>query len=144
MYCKLLENMSEMGVGEVTLRWKWPTGKEPTEAYKPLPQPSSRGSKAVLSTRKSVNADSLGNWIPELFRLGTFRHDLDITFLFFVCLWVGRCLFVLFCWVFLFLFFFFFFAATMWSMALQLPNQGSKGNTLLSHKVSVFPGGKEQ
>lgn len=144
MYYKLLENMSEMGVGEITLRWKWPTGKEPTEAYKPLPQPSSRGSKAVLSTRKSVNADSLGNWIPELFSLGTFRHDLDITFLVFVCLWVGRCLFVLFCWVFLFLFFFSFFVATMWSVALQLPNQGSKGNTLLSHKVSVFPEGKEQ
>lgn len=71
MYYKLLENMSEMGVGEITLRWKWPTGKEPTEAYKPLPQASSRGSKAVLSTQKSVNADSLGNWIPELFSLGT-------------------------------------------------------------------------
>ena len=46
-------------------------GAGSTEAYKPLPQASSRGSKAVLSTQKSVNADSLGNWIPELFSLGT-------------------------------------------------------------------------
>lgn len=96
------------GLEKLLLRWKWPTERIPLKPIS-LPQPSSRGSKAVLSTRKSVNADSLGNWIPELFsqELSDMTQISHFCFLF-VCVVALFVCFVLLGFSFSFSFFFFY------------------------------------